>query len=266
MTNKVWWGEFSIAEQQHHCWQIGDRAIIIKRLKNEWNSWNIETKQETDGSIVHQKNCAMPALELSEDKKIFGRYLQQNSAEKIQVFPLLADRSIVARPSSPLTLLAGEKARLYVSTPIWFCVETLPKKTRLLDVPFWRPSDSWFGSSTMAGQLCYAKYTTARLQLDNIEKRSHRAITPITVVNHHTKALTIDRINVPVTLLNLFFDQHQQLWTTAITIKRENEGNNVELNLDHGAPAEALTATLIGAARDTAEHNTLIRNISSLFG
>lgn len=266
MTNKVWWGEFSIAEQQHHCWQIGDRAIIIKRLKNEWNSWNIETKQETDGSIVHQKNCTMPALELSEDKKIFGRYLQQNSAEKIQVFPLLADRSIVARPSSPLTLLAGEKARLYVSTPIWFCVETLPTKTRLLDVPFWRPSDSWFGSSTMAGQLCYAKYTTARLQLDNIEKRSHRAITPITVVNHHTKALTIDRINVPVTLLNLFFDQHQQLWTTAITIKRENEGNNVELNLDHGAPAEALTATLIGAARDTAEHNTLIRNINSLFG
>ena len=265
MTNKVWWGEFSIAEQQHHCWKIDDRAIIIKRQKHEWNSWNVETKKEAEGTIYHQKHCPISESTLEEDKTIFGRYLQQNTEDKINVFPLLADRSVVARPASPLIILAGEKARLYVSTPIWFCAETLPKKARLLDLPFWRPSDSWFGSSTMAGQLCYAKYTTARIQLDNIEKRSYRAITPITVVNNHNKALTITRINVPVTLLNLFGDEHHQLWTTAITIKKEDQGDNVELILDSGSPAEALATNLISSARDRSDHNTFIRSISSLF-
>jgi len=261
MADNAWWGEFTFELQQQRCWRIGERAIILKRLENEWNSWNLETVNENNEAIIVDDNAPCSTLEQAK----FGRYLQQHTANKVQVLPLLADRSVVARPDTPLTLLAGEKSRLYVSTPIWFSVQLLPKAERLLDLPFWRPSDSWFGPSTRVGQICYAKYTAARIQLNNIEKRPHRAITPITVINNHDKPLTIERINVPVTLLHLFADAEQQLWTTEISVHRERDSDNVELNFAQHAPIEALAAVLINGPRTHTEHGTLIRSISSLF-
>ncbi len=261
MANNAWWGEFDFEHQQQRCWRMGERAIILKRLENEWNSWNLETLNENDESITIGELDECMAIEEAK----FGRYLQQNTSDKIRVLPLLADRSVVARPDAPLTLLAGEKSRLYVSTPVWFYAELLPKEECLLDLPFWRPSDSWFGPSTQVGQICYAKYTAARVQLHNIEKRPHRAITPITVINNHDKSLTIERINVPVTLLHLYADDSDQLWTTEISVHRENHNDNVELNLGKHAPVEALSPTLINGPRVSTEHGTLIRSISSLF-
>ncbi|MBA6391325.1 hypothetical protein H4J38_11140 [Colwellia sp. BRX10-3] len=261
MANNAWWGEFTFSLQQQRCWQFGDRSIILKRDENEWNSWNLETVTENDQAMIvgePDDDCCMKAAK-------FGRYLQQNTSDKIQVLPLLADRSVVTRPDTPLTLLAGEKARLYVSTPIWFSAKLLPKGECLLDLPFWRPSDSWFGPSTRVGQICYAKYTAARIQLNNIEKRPHRAITPITVINNHNEALTIERISVPVTLLHLYADQEHQLWTTGISVHRDGHSDNVELHLDKHAPVEANAPVLISNPRVATEQSILIRSISSLF-
>tara|TARA_R110000737_G_scaffold109203_3_gene142132 strand:- start:6875 stop:7663 length:789 start_codon:yes stop_codon:yes gene_type:complete len=261
MANNAWWGEFTFGLQQQRCWRLGERVIILKRLGNEWNSWNLETQDENDEAIIvgELDKCS------SMDEAKFGRYLQQNTSDKVRVLPLLADRSVVARPDTPLTLLAGEKSRLYVSTSIWFTAHLLPKEECLLDLPFWRPSDSWFGPSTQIGQVCYAKYTAARVQLDNIEQRPHRAITPITVINNHEEPLTIERINVPVTLLHLYADTSQQLWTTGISVHRERNTDNVELHLDKHAPVEALCSTLVNGPRVESEQGIIIRSISSLF-
>lgn len=261
MADNAWWGEFTFSLEQQRCWQLGDRSIILQRLENEWNSWNLETESENDEAMIigeFDDDCC-----IAEAK--FGRYLQQNTSENVLVLPLLADRSVVARPDTPLTLLAGEKSRLFVSTPIWFSARLQPKGDYLLDLPFWRPSDSWFGPSTRAGQICYAKYTAARIQLSNIAKRPHRAITPITVINNHDQPLTIERINVPVTLLHLYADQEHQLWTTGISVHRESQNDNVALHLDKHAPVEALSATLINDPRVNTEQSVLIRSISSLF-
>ncbi len=261
MANKAWWGEFTFSLEQQRCWRIGQRAIILKRLENEWNSWSLETDIESDEDIIVGNSDDLCAI----DEAKFGRYLQQGTSDKVLVLPLLADLSVVARPDTPLTLLAGETSRLYVSTPVWFSAQILPKGDRLLDLPFWRPSDSWFGPSTRVGQICYAKYTAARIQLTNIEKRPHRAITPITVVNNHDQPLTIERINVPVTLLHLYADKAHQLWTTGISVHRDRSSDNVELHLDKHAPVEALDSTLISGPRVASEQGILIRSISSLF-
>jgi hypothetical protein len=261
MLNNAWWGEFTFDLQQQRCWRLGERAIILKRLENEWNSWNLET--DTDNNELMVVGNGDENYAIGGEK--FGRYLQQSTSQNVRVLPLLADRAVVARPDTPLTLLAGEKSRLYVSTPIWFSAQLLPKGECLLDLPFWRPSDSWFGPSTREGQICYAKYTEARIQLNNIDKRSHRAITPITVINNHNKALTIERINVPVTLLHLYADEEHQLWTTGISVYRDGDSDNVELHLDKQAPVEALSPVIISGPRIATEQSILIRSISSLF-
>ncbi|MEH6596733.1 MAG: hypothetical protein V7736_14435 [Colwellia polaris] len=261
MADNAWWGEFSFSLKQQRCWRLGERSIVLQRFENEWNSWNLESDIENDETMFFgelAENCCF-------EQAKFGRYLQQNTSEKVQVLPLLADRSVVARPDTPLTLLAGEKARLYVSTPVWFSAKLLPKGEKLLDLPFWRPSDSWFGPSTRVGQICYAKYTAARIQLANIDKRAHRAITPITVINNHSESLTIERINVPVTLLHLYADEENQLWTTGISVHRGSHVDNVELHLDKHAPIEAVSSVLVSSPRVASDKSILIRSISSLF-
>ncbi|MFT6902838.1 MAG: hypothetical protein ACJAXS_003057 [Colwellia sp.] len=48
-----------------------------------------------------------------ENNAIIGRFLEKASSDKIKVLPKLADRPVIARPSSPLTILAGEKVQLF---------------------------------------------------------------------------------------------------------------------------------------------------------
>ncbi|MFT6529825.1 MAG: hypothetical protein ACJAZB_001476 [Psychrosphaera sp.] len=262
MTNNQWWGDFTFDDQQIKRWQIGERAITIKRAVNEWNCWNFETSDEIDLPIE------LVDIEQSTDnsEKMFGRYLENNSEGKIRISPQLADRSVVTRPATPLTLLTGEKTQLFISTPIWFSAKTLSNNQQFIDLPFWRPSDSWFGASTIDGQLCYAKYTSARIQLAHLEKRSHRAITPITVINHQDKPLVIERLNVPVNLLNLYCDDHNQFWTSGITVKTENHSRNVEMHINEKVPKEVQSYELVTPPRIVSETNKLIRNISNLLG
>lgn len=267
MTGSIpWWGEFPLAEHQAYTWSMGERQIVIQRLKREWNTWHQETAEESKDPGSHAKwtvseipNTALP------DNGSLGRHLQTSTSERIRILPALADRSIVTRPNVPLRLLSGEQARIYVSTPVWFQAITLPDESCFLDIPFWRPSDSWFGPSTMEGELCYAKYTDARSQLERLEQRPHRAITPVQVHNKQKGVLLIERLNVPVPLLSLYNDANRGLWTDTITVIREAGGDAAELRLEKQAPAEVEAAQLVTEARVASEKRTLIRSIGSLF-
>ncbi|MDG1752832.1 MAG: hypothetical protein P8I03_14425 [Thalassotalea sp.] len=231
MIKNIWWGDFTFEQQEKKSWSIGDRAIVLKRDNNEWNSWNVETNDENSNDVIV---CEHSNLSISENVEI-GRYLASNKSNTISITPQLADKSIIARPASPLNILAGETVQLFVSTPVWFCAKSSPEGKVLVDLPFWRPSDSWIGASTIDGQLCYAKYTSAKTNLEDLELRPHRAITPITVINNHHEALVINRINVPVNYLHLYNDENNQLWTSSISIEKENDSDgsdDLELLID----------------------------------
>ena len=72
MADNAWWGVFTFELQQQRCWRIGERAIILKRLENEWNSWNLETPNENNDAIIVDDIEQYSAL----DEAKFGRYLQ----------------------------------------------------------------------------------------------------------------------------------------------------------------------------------------------
>jgi hypothetical protein len=262
MSDKLpWWGDFPLTEQQSMCWSIGERQIVIQRQASEWNTWNIETETENQELLVRAEytNPELP------DQALLGRHLQTTTAASLRVTPALADRSVVTRPNVPLRLLGGEQTLIYVSTPLWLKALTLPGDLCLLDVPFWRPSDSWFGPSTREGEMCYAKHTDARLQIELLERRPHRAITPVFIHNKQREALLIERLNVPVPLLSLYQDTHQGLWTNTINVTREEDDDMIELELEKQAPAEVQDASLVAGPRISSGRHTLIRSISSLF-
>jgi hypothetical protein len=256
-----WWGDFPLAEQQSMSWSIGERKLVIQRQASEWNTWNVETETENADTLMRD----VYANHLIPDQALLGRHLQAATAASLRVIPALADRSIVTRPKIPLRLLGGEQTRIYVSTPLWFKALTLPGDLCLLDVPFWRPSDSWFGPSTREGEMCYAKYTEARLHTELLVQRPHRAITPILIHNKQQEALLIERLNVPVPLLSLYQDTQHRLWTNTIKVTREADDDLTELLLEKQAPAEADGANLVAGPRIITDRHRLIRSLGSLF-
>lgn len=262
-SNTRWWGEFTFEVTQTRCWSVGSKSIFIQCHELQWLTW-LSKAEMTDGAEQPiQVEEVISTATLSESNLI--RHLHSDSSGTIIIKPALADRSVVARPSVPLHLLAGEKTTIYVSTPLWFTAKTPADDSLILDVPFYRPSDSWFGLSTIKGELCYAKYTDARLDIAMLERHAHRAITPIRIHNEKNESMAIERLNVPIPYLHLYADKHNDLWTDAITLIREDDGELAEVKLDKCPPNVAIEACLVAEPRIASEQNRFIRNIGNLF-
>jgi hypothetical protein len=260
-TSKPWWGEFAFDIDEVRAWSLAERRIVVQRTATEWNTWNVEA----DEQLLLPPVAVTPyKIQNLPDKVVVERYLFRQTGKGLLVKPALADRPVITRPINTLTIMPGEAIRLYISTPLWMQLLTLPGKTCFLDVPFWRPSDSWFGPSTIEGELCYSKHTDARVQLETIEKRPHRAITPVNVLNKSSDPLIIDRINLPVPMLSLFAAD-DSFWTEAINVNRSADDDTADLHLEKRAPKEAGNTIKVAQPREAVSKRHLIRALSSLF-
>ncbi|MBU3003746.1 hypothetical protein [Paraglaciecola arctica] len=264
MSKRIkWWGDVSLALDEVKVWDLGKRMIAIQRLHKEWVIWNKESDSESTSQIaVHSQKSADTFSDVP-----YSRHLVNQTSDSINISPMLADRSIVARPATSLNILSGEHIELYVSSPLWFLMKLKLKTAPVVDIPFLRPSDSWFGPSTMEGELCYAKYTDARVNLAQIEKRDHRAITPVIIKNQHTETLTIERINLPAPFLTLYTDENQDFWTQEVEITYHSDSNKTGLRLK-GSPPNKGTGKmmLISQARQLSDSHHLVKSIKNLLG
>ena len=259
MSDTPWWGEFDIAEQQTIAWLMGQRQLAGRRESNEYYLWNIAHEETSDQAIAIKRYYS--ADDLGNTGLI--RHLSKATDNCVIVAPRLADRSFIAKPSAILKVLPEGEAQIYVSTPLWFSMKT-PGGITLIDTPWQRPSDSWFGPSTREGELCYAKYTDARLNYEKIEHHNYRAVTPVNIINRHEEVLSIERISVSVRLLQLYHDENLNLWTQPLTIIRETGEDNAEIQLGSQNPDDLPSLNPVNDARDLSEKKTLMRNLTSL--
>ena len=94
-----------------------------------------------------------------------------------------------------------------------------------------RPSDTWFGPSTLEGELCYESKTAVRFNLDNVPRRPHRAISVVRIRNRTDTQLSLERLKIPLPNLSLFGTEDGQLWTESITLERDEDGENATVKL-----------------------------------
>lgn len=255
-----WWGEFSFTPSETKCWRIKDRLIAIKRGSREWTIWNNQTATEMDLAIAVNKPKSRESFEDIE----FSRYLLGDTTDTLIIEPSLADRAVVVRPNRPLVVMPQEKINLYVSTPIWVTVLIPERDVPMADIPFWRPSDSWFGPSTMSGDLCYSKYTDAKLDIERLEKRSHRASTMVTIKNDQDKPLTIERLNIPVPALKLYVNQDGEFWTDQVSILQRFEHNKSISHVRHSPPENIQLMELVSESRELSKKASFLSSIASL--
>jgi hypothetical protein len=194
------------------------------------------------------------------------RFAWAHADGSLSLRPGLADRGVVFRPETRLTVLPEDEIELHVSSPIWVCVVAGSGSRQLIELPCHRPSDTWLGSTTVAGELCYASSTHCRLLLADIPWRSHRAVTTVRVCNRTDVPMPLERISVPLPNLELYGESTGRLVTSSIRLTREGDGTDLaRLEIDDGPPSYARTAELLTKPRRETDEGGLVHAFAGLF-
>ena len=257
-----WWGDFRLPVNDSLRWAIGSFALQVLRREKEWLVWHqktAETVAEDEGWSLEQNLCQ------SMDEGDVQRHVFSRTEELLSIYPRLADRPVVVKAAKPLHIQSGQQIDIYVSTPLWFAVAVHQGKVELQEVPIVRPSDTWFGPSTLAGELCYASTTQGRLYLTDLPQRPHRAISPVKIKNQADKPLLLTQFSLPAPYLSLFDTGQAGLWTEAITLLNDDDTDMAKVAFSDNPPTPHNKAKKIVKARQKKDRNMLLNTFSTLF-
>jgi hypothetical protein len=260
--NGRWWGRFEVAANGTRSWRIGPLQLFAHRSRQEWRlSWT-EVGDPLDTTVATDEVEQRPD---DEGMKV-ARFAFRQTGDALELAPRLADRPVVVWPDTPLYVPAGEEAVLYVSTTLWIDVRTADTGKQLLELPAYRPSDTWFGPSPRSGELCYASRSLARLRFEDVVQRPHRAVSPVTVRIRAQDSFLIERLSVPVRLLPLYLADNGQFWTPPLVMERNVDGRQVALRFEEFSLPPGLKATRVSEPREQPDKNVLLKAFDRLFG
>lgn len=228
--------------------EINGMRVAITRRPSEWQVETIRATDPADGQPVEPR-----------------RYVFEHTDEQVYLTPRLANRPVVMRPLAPLTIAPGAEAEIYVSSPVLVQVAVGPERIILEESFTLQPSDTWFGQSTIAGELCYASRTRARLHPDELPPTNDRAMSAVRISNRGSDPLRIERLALRAPNLDLFATAAGALWTEDIALDRAGGDRLTRLTRIDGPPRHARNAELLGAAREPTERNILVRAFGEMF-
>jgi hypothetical protein len=271
--NAVWWGGFSVPIGRTARFRIGPLALAVSRLPHEWQvrrehaegsaeqTASVEVPASADEPPVTGLMRARPERKDDASEVTLTRYATASETTKLEILPVLPDRTVVTRPENPLTILPNTRVTLYVGSPVW--ARLLQGNDEMLgDVPVSPPKEAWLGPSTREGELCYATHTYGRLSLDEGALAPHRVMTAVTIENRVPQPFVCERVNLPVRRLSVYSSPQGRLWTESVTLEREGELAN--LVVDSRPPDIASGATRITGPRDL-DGGGLFRAFGTLF-
>lgn len=250
------WGEHTVEEGETRHWRVGPLELWLSNLPNEWRAYH---RQRGDDEA---EDTAAPSTPPEDAQRT--RFGFRRPGSRVRLTPLLADRSVVLRPEEAFVLPSGEEATLFVGTPVWLRLGLEPVG-ELLELPSQRLSDTWFGPSTMVGELCYASRSPAHLDLAALERPAHQVITPLQLSNGASDPLAFEKVKLPVQYLSVYRAEDGALWSEAVALKREEAGELAAFDIRTKPGAHAGATSKIGPARLSGGRNLVVRAFSKLF-
>ncbi|MEM7736416.1 MAG: hypothetical protein AAF267_11555 [Deinococcota bacterium] len=256
-----WWGDFELDEYQVGRWNVGPTTLSIYRLPREWRLVYSQGDDPLDTTLDIDVPAEVEPIDIDDNVR---RYMFNQTQSTVTVTPVLADRPLVVRPAIPFAIETHEEITLYVSLPLWLRISVAGVGKHLYEVPSYRPSDTWFGGSTVKGELCYAARTPGQLNVDELPKRPYRVIAPIVLRNRDAGSLILDRIKIPVQYLALYRTKDtNEFWTQRIILEQRNK--RTRLQLGWGSPQETGKTERIIGARERARRGLDIGAFGGIF-
>jgi hypothetical protein len=246
----TWWGRADVQLDSAVRWRIAGLGLWVQRAEREWKIvWDWPAEWADSLSEVEKEVGVEPPADDTLDAE---RHVLVGTNDSLELLPATADRAVVTMPRVPLFLAPHEESRLYVGSPLWVRLRVGESRT-LREIPIRRPSDTFFGASTMEGELCYATRSRAVSTLDGVQWSARRAVTPLRIRNASSDALPLERLKIPVDLLSVFAEG-SRLWTERIDVVVGHEPL-AELTIQRGPPEEAHGARLVTEPRAPADHS-----------
>jgi len=259
VNEQPWWRPVEIDDAATAFWRIGELRLWASRHPREWRLAALRDEQ-ADAACEHALPCETAVPEVA----VWTRHGFRRAPARLRLQPALPDRPVVLAADVPFQLPPGEELAVYVSLPLWVRVLAGAEEVPLLEEPVTRLSDTWFGPLAGEGELCYAKGTSARLDLAEIPARLHRAVAPVRIRNGGGGPLPLAGVKLPAPFLSLYAGADGHVWTEALTLAREQEGELATLELEPGAPREAGEAESLAPPRVRPERKTLVRAFGGL--
>lgn len=229
-------------------------------LRRETSQWQLSFKYATTTPQKSTPDATGDELWLMDE---WERFIFATTHEQLELRPALPDRPIISRPISPLRLQPREKVSIFVATPLWAQLWVHDPAVMLRELPLAQLSDTWFGPSTLTGELCYATETHARLALADTPRSPFRATTCIQIENQADDALLIERLNLPAPLLTLYHDRDGRYWTDTINIQRRAENSATDSGVTLSTPKNM---SIAAKARKSDRQDLLSSAFTILFG
>lgn len=256
VAGRRWWGEQELATGEAGRWRVGPLNLYLHRLPYEWRL--VPVRGDDPFDVTLEREHPFPVAIIPEEKDSL-RLAFEAAPSRVHLSPALADRSVVLRPERTLLIPAEESVEIYVSTPLWLRLRFGGDDGPEHELPIFRPSDTWFGARTTEGELCYAGRTHALLQLEQVTRRPHRAITAMTVKNGCDEPLLLERLNLPVRHLTLFAGEAGSLWTESVTLERESPDEVASMRQGPKPPREAGNVQKLANPRERLGGNVMFR-------
>ncbi len=260
----TWWGQYSLDVNQTALWEIGPLKLAIQRHVDEWQIAHeplLDANPDTTNWQFQPSALNIDTFDYTKTE----RYANSETTETVWLRPRLADRALVSRPVTPLYVPAGETATIFVRSPLWLRIEVGDSLIPLQELPILRPSDTWFGPTTMEGELCYASLTSARLNLENLPIGPYYAVTQVTIRNRAETQLLVERLKLPVPYLALFEATNSLLWTQGVTMIRSRDTDMADLQIEQRPPEHAEAVKLLSEPRQSTSIKTTIYAFGALF-
>jgi len=260
-----WWhGSFTLPIDGAGRWQVGPFELWACRGRDEWRLASRSGEDSLESTLRIEVPCRSAGLPEGLEPV---RYALRSAPERLVLQPALADRPVVVSPESPLMVPPQQAITIYVSTPLWMEVLVGSTPASLVELPMHRPSDTWFGPSTMQGELCYAVRTGARLSLAEVPIRPHRAVSVVEISNRSQSTLPVEKVKLPAPQMSIWAAADGHLWTEAVSLEQQAaNGGLATVRLGKGPPREAEGTSLVRSARERSNGGLLTRAFSGLLG
>jgi len=249
---EAWWGDTEIPEGEWRYWTIGPLRLALFRGPDEWR---IACRRDPD-PLASDLALDQPGDE--PDRAAFDvvRFGFRRTTPQVSLVPVPADRAALVESEYPFRVPPGEQVSIFLSTPVFVRIG-VEGQDHLHEVPTSRLSDTWFGPNPRQGELCYAAKTSARMHLENLPVRPHRAVSEMRIQNDGPLALPLERVRLPLPSLSLY-EAEGRLWTEKLRVHSGGE-DEADVHFSGEAPASASGARRVGPRRGRAEKRLSLR-------
>ena len=256
-----WTNHFIPAGATGH-WKIGPFEVWIRRFDNEWRIYSRSLENPSLKDIIVQ----VPALSPHPHNIDVHRFGVHSTTDQLTFQPVLADRPIVVRPEKPFHIPAKEDVSIFVMHSVWLKINYGVKQITLTKIPIYRPSDTWFGSSTIDGELCYSARSKAKIRFEDLELFPYRAVTKILLQNLSNQDVFLERLKVALPSLSLYLSETQVFFTDSLVYSTQPGGKEISITINPAPQAVAGKCILIDKPSVKTERSFVSKAIHHLLG